>query len=169
MLASSGIIEGTDLEDFNDIVDFAVAYGIQPTFASISFLVDSFINVVPPGSPCTAGSPMCYATSNTSCFTVDTGTSTGFTQLLQAPGISQWQAGPNPVQNMFQISFLSQYNGPLEMEVTDMTGRLVLRQKEAIFNGKNQFELDFSGLAPGYHMVRLITPEWTTATRALVE
>ena len=50
-----------------------------------------------------------------------------------------------------------------------MTGRLVLRQKEAIFNGKNQFELDFSGLAPGYHMVRLITPEWTTATRALVE
>lgn len=169
LLVDAGILEGADLEDFNDIADFAVAYGIQPTFPSIAFLVDSFINVIPPGAPCTPGGRMCYATSNTVCFTVDTGTVIAIAPVDAANWISQFQSGPNPVRGQYQISFVSTWSGSAQLEVTDLTGRQVMLSAAVINPGKNALQLDFSGLVPGYHTLRIKTPDWTTSVRALVE
>jgi|GEM_PF-1516609 len=171
LLVDSDIDEGSDLENFNDIVEFAVAYGIQGTFPSIQFLVDSFINVVPLGSPCTPGQRMCWATSNTSCFTVDTGTSIGFTPVeglgSAAPFLSELQAGPNPSTDFFQISFLSRWSGPVQVQVFDPTGRMLASDSRELVLGSNQVSVNVQDYPAGHYSVRLVTQDWTTSLRVL--
>ncbi|MBI1194188.1 MAG: T9SS type A sorting domain-containing protein [Bacteroidetes bacterium] len=171
LLIDSDIDEGSDLEDFNDIVEFAVAYGIQGTFPSIQFLVDSFINIVPLGSPCTPGRRMCWATSNTACFTVDTGTVMGIGSVeglsSAAPYLSDLQAGPNPASDFYQIGFNSSWSGQAQLHIIDATGRIVAQQPADLFLGNNQLPLNLAGYPAGYYAIRLITPQWSTALRVL--
>jgi len=172
LLIDSDIDEGSDLQDFNDIADFAVAYGIQGTFPSIQFLVDSFINIVPLGSPCTPGQRMCWATSNTACFTVDTGTFMGLSPVeglgSAAPFISELQGGPNPASDFYQLSFKSLWSGLAEVQIHDATGRVVAHQQTDLYLGYNQLPITLAGYPAGYYSVRLITQTWTTALRVLI-
>jgi hypothetical protein len=168
LMQDAGILEGADLEDFNDIASFAVAYGVQATFESISFLVDSFINVVPPGSPCTPGGRMCYATSNTLCFAVDTGSSTGFTQVMPSWAASL-QAGPNPVLDRYRVSLESAAGGYLDLNLYDQLGRRVLTRRENLQPGTNQLDLDLSHLPPGPYALRLLSKDGEAGLRLLRE
>jgi hypothetical protein len=168
LMQDAGILEGADLEDFNDIASFAVAYGVEATFESISFLLDSFINVVPPGSPCTPGGRMCYATSNSLCFAVDTGSSTGFTQVLPA-WAGSLVGGPNPVLDAYRFSLESAKSGSLDLNLYDQLGRRVYSRREYLQPGTNQFTLDLSHLPPGPYALRLLSQDGEAGLRLLLD
>jgi hypothetical protein len=164
LMVDAGIIEGADLEDYNDLADFAVAYGIQASLESIFFLVDSFINIVPPGSPCTAGAPMCYAVSNTVCFSVDTVSAVG--------GINaslDWALFPNPARLEAQLEFTTDRSGTASIELFDAQGKLVMEQSFQHLAGHHRQAIALSELAPGLYQVVLHSQEGRASKVLLVE
>lgn len=173
LLQDFGILEGADLEDFNDLADFAIAYGIQATFPSIAFLVDSFINTIPPGAPCTPGVPMCYAASNSLCFTVDTGSSVGINGPYSSYGAEEWisalSLGPNPISEILNLSFNSRYEGQANLELLDLTGRLLHAQKLSLSPGENRHTLQIPRAPAGYYTMRLSSANWSVASPLLME
>lgn len=165
LMQDAGILAGADLEDYNDLADFAVAYGIQASLESIFFLVDSFINIVPPGSPCTAGAPLCYATSNRLCYTVDTVSTVG--------GPLAWEAGaellPNPARGVTTLRFRARSAGEGVLRVHDALGRRLRERRLALAPGANALTLDLDGLAPGLYPIAISGPQGRASLTLVVE
>jgi len=165
LMVDAGIVNGSDLADYNDLADFALAYGIQASLESIFFLVDSFINIVPPGSPCTAGAPMCYATSNQICYLVDTATGLLGSQIWE----TNLALAPNPAHQAVRMTFTSRLAGEATLQLVDVTGRLRQTQRLAMVAGENRLTVALDGLAAGLYAVYLDGPEGRASARLVVE
>ncbi len=164
LLVDAGIASGSDLEDYNDLADFAVAYGIQASLESIFFLIDSTINIVPPGSPCTAGSPMCYAVSNEICFTVDTASAIGTPAWTE-----DLKLFPNPATAKVHFQFETDRSGMLRLQLIDAQGRQVLERSIQYSQGQNALTLSTEMLVPGMYQVLLDSPEGRESRMLVVE
>ncbi len=61
---------------------------------------------------------------------------------------------PNPVKDMFFLDFSENYNGELEIRLTDVMGRTALRQNRKLDGGTTQ-KLDISSLENGVYMIQM--------------
>ncbi len=75
---------------------------------------------------------------------------------------------PNPFSSAgFQLSYLSQTEVAIDIEVIDITGRVVYRAIEAVGEGMNNFQLATNAWSPGVYILRLRQGEWETNQRLL--
>ena len=64
---------------------------------------------------------------------------------------------PNPFGSEMEITYVVPSSGPVEVQIQDMTGAVVIRQKYTATRGDNVFMLaDLNGLAKGTYVVRVI-------------
>lgn len=169
IMVDQGIVTGSDVTNLAEIIDFGVAYGVSATFESVIYLIDSVINIVPPGSPCTSGDFMCYAYSNTLCYTVDTGGTLSLQELQMPSFISNYQAGPNPVSGTsYQIRFESAWTGDAQWIITDMAGRTLNQGAQRVALGSNDLSFEFSNLPAGMYALQLQGEDWKLNARVAV-
>jgi hypothetical protein len=71
------------------------------------------------------------------------------------PGISAGVVWPNPASDMAYWSDLALQQGSYRLEITDVLGRVALRQEMNLLDGPQTIILDLSGLAQGSYWVRL--------------
>ena len=64
---------------------------------------------------------------------------------------------PNPATEQVTIAFFSVSEQRVEVQVNDLTGRTVYFDQFAALEGRNLFDLEWEGLAPGIYTVVLIT------------
>ncbi|MBL0911150.1 MAG: T9SS type A sorting domain-containing protein [Bacteroidia bacterium] len=62
---------------------------------------------------------------------------------------------PNPATDNAQIVFTSVNNAKMQLQVLDMSGRLVLNESKAANAGMNQWQLPLSNLTNGMYIVKL--------------
>ena len=74
---------------------------------------------------------------------------------------------PNPVVNgMANIRFTSSTSGAVELRVVDLTGKVVLRQQNQIYEGNNSISLnDLSRLQPGIYTIQVSDGELLVAAK----
>lgn len=169
IMVDQGINSGADVTNLEEIIDFGVAYGVSATFESVIYLIDSVINIVPPGSPCTSGDFMCYAYSNTVCYTVDTGGTLSLQEPEMPSFITNYQAGPNPVSGTpYQIRFESAWTGDAQWIITDLAGRTVNQGVQQVAIGSNDLSFEFTNLPAGMYALQLQGEDWKLNARVAV-
>jgi len=122
----------------------------------------------------TAGLYKCTITDTKSC-TVKA--SFIITEPISRPGTSQpdqtseWKvtASPNPTSGNVIISFDSDRSEPVELKISDYTGRIVYQVQSITVTGKNEFYYDFSGFAKGVYFIRLNTSVHSKVIRMVIE
>ncbi len=74
---------------------------------------------------------------------------------------------PNPVVNgMANVRFTSSTGGTVELRVVDLTGKVVLRQQNQIYEGNNSISLnDLSRLQPGIYTIQVSDGELLVASK----
>lgn len=73
---------------------------------------------------------------------------------MQSNSISVY---PNPMNEKANIEFYSKSNTRAEVQIFDISGKMILNSNQAIQQGKNSFEL--SGLSAGFYTINIITPD----------
>lgn len=165
LLTNAGIIEGSDVTNADEVVDFAINYGINPTLESLFTLIDSVINIVPDGAGCITAGDMCYATSNKVCFTVGEGL---FTEpVIGQEWIGALQSGPNPTIDNWSVRFETQWTGQADVLVTDLTGQVISREAVNVIAGSNYIPVDMSSLATGQYLISVIASDWTIRAKTI--
>jgi hypothetical protein len=61
---------------------------------------------------------------------------------------------PNPMTETSGIEFFNFRESPVNIEVFDITGKIVIRNKQNLIQGNHKFEI--SGLNPGIYMVNVL-------------
>ena len=62
---------------------------------------------------------------------------------------------PNPVQNIYHLSFNSQSEAPIQIEVIDLLGKVTFKQKASAVKGYNQYDLELKDIAAGTYVVKV--------------
>lgn len=73
----------------------------------------------------------------------------------QAQSFANWQLFPNPAHDHFYLSFQSQDQEYLELEVLDLEGRVLKVNKLETLRGANLLEIDNANLEAGVYLVRI--------------
>ncbi|MFC7669406.1 T9SS type A sorting domain-containing protein [Hymenobacter humi] len=66
------------------------------------------------------------------------------------------EAYPIPMQAFLTVDLVSPTAGPLQIELYDMTGRLVISQKEEAPMGSSRYQVDVRALATGHYTLRTV-------------
>lgn len=86
-----------------------------------------------------------------------TGLGVGVEPALQN-GVS-FSLYPNPTDEMVSIDYKANGNTPLNVQVLDLTGRIIAEKSYNLKEGSHQLELNVANLASGYYFVKLIENE----------
>jgi len=65
------------------------------------------------------------------------------------------RAVPVPTLQDLRVSFLSESNKPVQVQVLDLLGNLMLSQDFAAKEGENHLHVSLSSLSPGIYFLRL--------------
>ncbi len=68
---------------------------------------------------------------------------------------------PNPVRGEFTVEVISDVALEAEIQVSEISGKIVLRKEVKLQQGRNHFSLDEAGLANGGYMVRIVCEDKT--------
>ncbi|MDD4145087.1 MAG: T9SS type A sorting domain-containing protein, partial [Prolixibacteraceae bacterium] len=64
---------------------------------------------------------------------------------------------PNPVREELTVTLLTEKTGPVEIQITDITGRkIIVRRGTEITGGVSVTNIDCSNLRPGIYFARII-------------
>ena len=75
---------------------------------------------------------------------------------------------PNPAKNEVSMSYLARTAGEAELQILDMTGKVVSIQKEDVRKGTNVFQLNTSELPSGIYLVRFNKGEYQVAEKLTI-
>ena len=122
------------------------------------------------------------AFSASSCYSLNVeASSTNFTpsyndvtqSTMAAPQMvnetAKWKIYPNPARNMVNISYTSSEASSGQLQITDMSGRLLQSRPVDIRAGNNNFSLDLKQYVKGIYMVKLTTRYETFTNKLLIE
>ena len=93
------------------------------------------------------------AGSRTSGFSVQVRPGEAPTGVSEVAELSEMELWPNPAADRLQITWPGEVNGPTEITVIDMGGRIVLNERPAV-NG-NRSEIAVETLRPGLYMIQV--------------
>lgn len=75
---------------------------------------------------------------------------------------------PNPVQEVLNLKIGSRYAEKIEMNITDVNGKIVQMQKFDLAEGLNEENINVNSLAKGLYLIRLIN-EHEVATQTMLK
>ncbi|HWY37165.1 MAG TPA: N-acetylmuramoyl-L-alanine amidase [Bacteroidia bacterium] len=82
----------------------------------------------------------------------------GTTAVTQVYGaINSFDIYPNPAHNKINIIYALNQGGPVSIDITDVTGNVVIRETDIKAAGKHEQELDIANLAKGIYFVQVGT------------
>ena len=70
-------------------------------------------------------------------------------------GLSWGAVGPNPASEVLNISFYSPSAGAVDLQMLDLSGRLVMARELIVVNGGNSQTIDLSSLNRGQYYLSL--------------
>lgn len=89
---------------------------------------------------------------------------------IDEPGIfSNFQLFPNPATKQVNLSWLAEKKADISIRVYDMTGRKMMNQSLISQAGKNNYQLDISGLAGGIFLLKAETPTQAWQQKLIIE
>ena len=65
------------------------------------------------------------------------------------------KAYPNPTSGYISVDLMGYTEGGAQIEILDLTGRIVQRTQQKLIDGYNTLELDMSNLSSGLYLVRI--------------
>lgn len=66
---------------------------------------------------------------------------------------NQYNVAPNPAYHNTEVSFYSDLNEPIRIEIFDYNGQSIRKLETQAVEGNNTFKVDLTGLAPGPYMI----------------
>jgi len=75
---------------------------------------------------------------------------------------------PNPASNVIQISYESQINGLVNLDIFDLSGKLVVNQQYQVSKGKVSLDVELSQLENGSYIVRLQDGQYQHQTKLVI-
>jgi hypothetical protein len=91
----------------------------------------------------------------------------GIVALLNAvKGFEIINVAPNPVTSsgLFKLNVTSAQSTKVDLLITDMMGRVVMRQSNTLFDGYNSIDMNVSTLASGTYTISAVTADEKTRT-----
>lgn len=77
---------------------------------------------------------------------------------------------PNPASSSVNISFYSALRGTMELQLLDMTGKIVLREQQAVESGQNSITLNqLTGLSEGIYTILIRTGDRWERERIVIK
>lgn len=76
---------------------------------------------------------------------------------------------PNPTNGIFNVNVSSNEIGSLQINIFDVTGRIVKQIAQADFDGKSFYTIDFSAEAKGIYLIQLQIGDKQTTKRLLLQ
>ncbi len=97
-------------------------------------------------------------------------TGEGATSTVGIPSIADWQVDPNPVLsgNQITIQISVQNNLDAEINVTDITGRHLIKTSERLRSGSNSISLNTQNLQQGIYIVSIQTKEGILSEKLII-
>jgi hypothetical protein len=92
--------------------------------------------------------------------------STGITSVSEA--LRQLTIIPNPATDEVQVSFDSETNGDMKLQLMDMTGKLILEQSKQVVPGNNITTILMNELANGCYIMKVAQGDYTVAKKLVV-
>ena len=86
---------------------------------------------------------------------------------IDESAVSEWTVFPNPNDGQFSLTYIGA-NGNVNIEVDDLTGRVVYSEQVSLAKGANH-NIDLSGLSAGNYNVRLTANGARTEQRLMVK
>jgi hypothetical protein len=74
----------------------------------------------------------------------------------------------NPAANELHLSIQSLENTGFDLQVTSLSGQVVLREQGMLTAGSNAFTIGLSGISPGMYLIRLIDQYGNSVVKKLV-
>jgi hypothetical protein len=96
----------------------------------------------------------------------------GIVALLNAvKGFEIINVAPNPVTSsgLFKLNVTSAQSTKVDLLITDMMGRVVMRQSNTLFDGYNSIDMNVSTLASGTYTISAVTADEKTRTVRFVK
>ena len=75
---------------------------------------------------------------------------------------------PNPATDEVQVSFNSEVNGDMKLQVMDIRGKLILQQSKQVLLGNNIMTINVNELASGYYILNVAQGDYTVAKKFVV-
>lgn len=83
---------------------------------------------------------------------------------------ARMEAYPNPFQNEVRLTVQSTAAGKGQLQLLDLTGRVVLQRNVELTSGTNDLELqDLSGVQSGTYLLRVVTPAGNAQTQRIIK
>lgn len=76
---------------------------------------------------------------------------------------------PNPAQDRMTVTFQSSNTNNFQMQLNDLTGRLIMSTFRPAVEGSNSVEIDVSSFAKGFYLLSLTTADENSLLRLVVE
>ncbi|MCB0545414.1 MAG: T9SS type A sorting domain-containing protein [Saprospiraceae bacterium] len=68
---------------------------------------------------------------------------------------TEWKVFPNPATSVLNTAFSAESAGDVEIRVSDLSGKTLLRNENHADTGENMAQMDISSLVPGMYIVEL--------------
>ena len=82
---------------------------------------------------------------------------------------NQLSVYPNPAHDVITVSIVVKEESALTLQLTDITGRIVLSENQTATDGINSYEMDLKGFAKGVYMLSVQSGSKTFKTKVVVE
>ncbi|MBC6697449.1 T9SS type A sorting domain-containing protein [Hymenobacter puniceus] len=83
---------------------------------------------------------------------------------------ARMEAYPNPFQNEVRLTMQSEAAGKGQLQLLDLTGRVVLERSTELTSGTNDLELqNLSGVQSGTYLLRVVTPAGKPQTQRIIK
>lgn len=97
---------------------------------------------------------------------VDTTTRTGLSQVKEQ--FSQFKVYPNPAKEVLNVSFLVKKPAPVNIQLTDLTGRLLWEDRTAHISAY-EHALDVRSFTKGIYIIRVISDDAIQTSKVIIE
>ncbi|MEL7533000.1 MAG: T9SS type A sorting domain-containing protein [Bacteroidota bacterium] len=131
------------------------------------FVIDAPTATVISSTPFPAGNPIIELEIDNQNFANKTyNLNTGLAERLFA---GQVALSPNPAQETINLQMTLEQSGEYQLEIRDIFGKLISRQRESFGAGENQIELSIQSLAAGLYTCQIIDPSEGMTTKRFVK
>ena len=89
--------------------------------------------------------------------------------LNKDKGFELISIAPNPVQNTAILSLTTVKGGKIELNISDVTGKVISKQSTIVIAGNNPINMNFAALGAGTYIITAVNAEGEIKTTRFVK